>query len=323
MAHVHDAAALPGGLLVAFGEGGVELIEAPAKRHRFECPANALAVSGDGSRAIAIAPTKTRRDQLHRIDLVRRHAEPWCSADLRRVARTFQGPLWYVAVAGSGGSSFRPLAVRHEADGFEIVAEGPQPEGDPSPLDMRLRGDRLYVTADDWFPLYVTFELPSLRLVAYDGLQAPHMHALLAAVRFGLVTPAADEPVYLCKSRPSFGGARLVGREGTWIVSLPGHALAFDAVGPWAAVLLWVGDRCVVQCFRIGDRLPCWVFTFAAPTPMYDPASDEQHTVTPLSTQILRGGLRLEKEQLVAWDTRGEVVAFDLARHEVIVSARL
>jgi len=98
---VRDLALLPSGkLIVALGEAGLRLVSRDGRNAGvIDAPADALVISDQGTRAIAIA----KRGELHRltrIDLTDRRAQPWWEAHLVSYARTFDGSRWLVSDRG-------------------------------------------------------------------------------------------------------------------------------------------------------------------------------------------------------------------------------
>jgi hypothetical protein len=98
---VHDAALLQNGrLLVALGEIGVRLLTRDGRTvTHFDQPADRLAISDHGDRAIALA----RRGEvwrLSRLNLVEWRAEDWCDAQIDAFAPTYDGSLWFLGAKG-------------------------------------------------------------------------------------------------------------------------------------------------------------------------------------------------------------------------------
>jgi hypothetical protein len=98
---VHDAALRQNGrLLVALGEIGVRLLTRDGRTvTHFDQPADRLAISDHGDRAIALA----RRGEvwrLSRLNLVEWRAEDWCDAQIDAFAPTYDGSLWFLGAKG-------------------------------------------------------------------------------------------------------------------------------------------------------------------------------------------------------------------------------
>lgn len=104
----------------------------------------------------------------------------------------------------------------------------------------------------------------------------------------------------------------LCGRLGTWRVPVPGRPVAFDASGPWAAIMLWVRDRSNVLCFRLGEHYPRFMHTFSTPLLALDPAWMPAPSARNPFPKDSCGGIRIDLERLVAWDPHGEIIAADL-----------
>ncbi|HSE23314.1 MAG TPA: bpX6 domain-containing protein [Pyrinomonadaceae bacterium] len=98
---VHDAVFLQNGrLLVALGEIGVRLLTRDGRTvTHFDQPADRLAISDHGDRAIALA----RRGEvwrLSRLNLLEWRGEDWCDAHIDAFAPTYDGTLWFLGAKG-------------------------------------------------------------------------------------------------------------------------------------------------------------------------------------------------------------------------------
>lgn len=113
---VHDALLLPNGrMLIALGEIGARLLTCDGRTvSHFDRPAERLALSDHGDRAIAVA----RRGEvwrLSRLDLINWRSEDWCDAKIDAFAPSYDGSLWFL---GSEGDFY---AIDAHAKGFEAL----------------------------------------------------------------------------------------------------------------------------------------------------------------------------------------------------------
>ena len=98
---VYDAAFLENGrVLVALGEIGARLLTRDGRTVRhFDQPAERLAISDHGDRAIGLA----RRGEvwrLSRLDLIEWRSEDWCDARIDAFAPNYDGSLWFLGAKG-------------------------------------------------------------------------------------------------------------------------------------------------------------------------------------------------------------------------------
>jgi hypothetical protein len=118
---IHDAMPLSGGrTLVALGEAGARLLALDGRcLAHFDVPAFSLVLSVHEDRALALAPRGTLQ-RLSRLDLARRHAEPWCDARVDAFAPVYDGNLWFLSVEDT------VMAVDALASGLRALWRVPQ-----------------------------------------------------------------------------------------------------------------------------------------------------------------------------------------------------
>ncbi|MBZ4420435.1 bpX6 domain-containing protein [Myxococcus sp. RHSTA-1-4] len=310
---VHDAVALPDGrLLLALGEAGARLVRADGRTvAHFDVPAFSLVPSVHGDRALALAPRGEVR-RLSRLDLVARRAVPWCDARLEAWAPTYDGNTWFVS------SGHTVMMVDAFSAGLRALWRVPD-----------LPGRVLSLAVDAARLSFLVSGPSSLERWTYDLAQGPTLRA-----RGELPLPVNTQPATLLTVSLTSDG------EVTALVAVPVAVLPLDVASsrflaepaPTAeheVQLLWLqpaGTRS--PQFPESVRPGCEVFVLAEhwrvdvmrcsghwQLHLVDARGTERALLVFEGTDVPR--VRLFATALLAFDSRGRLLALDLERGTV------
>ena len=155
---IADAVRLATGrMLFALGEAGVLLTTADGRPlAHLKVPATHLIPSDTGHRALALV-RRGQLTQVHRLDLVRRRATPWCEQPIDRFASTFDGWRWFVSLQST-------------ANVLMLDVTGPRPEiewstGTRHPQLIGRSAEHLFVIAIHDEPVVEVFDVDRQRML--------------------------------------------------------------------------------------------------------------------------------------------------------------
>ncbi len=124
---IADAVRLATGrMLFALGEAGVLLTTADGRPlAHLKVPATHLVPSDTGHRALALV-RRGQLSQVHRLDLVRWRATPWCEQPIDRFASTFDGWRWFVSLQSTSNVLMLDVTGRRPEIEWSTGASHPQ-----------------------------------------------------------------------------------------------------------------------------------------------------------------------------------------------------
>lgn len=246
---VLDAVRLEGGgLLLAWGEAGVVLLDPAGRRvHRFATPAQKLVMSPSGQQALALV----RRESLWRVsrlDLARRQAIDLGMLAATHVASTFDGLAWTVAE----GSRVQVLDTSAALD--QVLWQVTDLPGTVVALDASDDGELVLVDTPSHLELW-GYALPRRRLYRRDTVPvcAPQAQRLLSGTRGVVdVSVVSEAPSPLTLHWES--GHRRVHHDAGHPAQGP---VALAAGGDLLLVCAADGARQSVQCVHLQDGRLC------------------------------------------------------------------
>ncbi len=197
---------------VALGEAGVALVDRMGKRiAHFDVPAEALVVSEDGSRLLALAQ-RGDAQRVSQIDLATRRSQAWGELQMGAAARTFDGQTWLIASPPGTAPELLLLDVLDASP--SVLRRIPLPDGVLAVSALQLVGQHCEVIAKTAheFPDRLRFELPSWTLrrrstVSFGPANVAHTWRHASAV------VPSDPPLVLASWFPRLGE----NRSGVWL----------------------------------------------------------------------------------------------------------